>query len=308
MNEDTKSWERRQGFPLGRIFLVGLLLWQAYVHRSLWWPSSSSPKEVDPVLHRAEEMVKDHGKAFHLPAGQLQESWIIKNPQASRKLAQYYRQPEVQELISLVLDSAHFPGKLDVIFPLGNFQIAPLLLQWQDSLRTALIVHLKVDPQSTTLKYFDARTRCVWGEPCPVEPLAGGALPIDKTFDFAGREDLIDQDLFQGIGEAPVHAVLGGWVQKIDTIKASQLLAVEVLHPGNLISRYSGLAKLDSMLCVGMPVDQGFALGRLSARDTTSLHFRFRRDGIFVRWNDLLQSSRPLTDSAFDENLKGLLQ
>ena len=152
--------------------------------------------------------------------------------------------------------------------------------------------------------WIDLSNGCVWKEPCPTHPLEGGAIPIGADFDFQGREYLFTQDLFVGIGESPVFALLGGEVQGVDTLAGD--FSVRINHGGGVQTRSSGIKTLAEGVNVGKNVEKSQLLGRLSAQDTTEFTLQITRNGRFVRWADFHQESYPLSDKAFAKFLKSL--
>ncbi len=296
--------------PLVRLIGIVFFIWQAFLHRN-WildkWESLSI-KEATPieVLPRSSQLDHFGGKSFVLVGGQLQESWWMQDEKALQSILQLYETPQLQEVLSLFLNQVDLPGRLDLIFPNSQENQLPILMQWHGKLVSQLVIRLQLDPQSSLMRYFDASTQCVWGEPCFQAPLAGAALPIGKEFDFGGREFLLDHDLFLGIGEAPVQSVMEGRIHSIDT--GDGLATIVMDHPGNFISRYSGIASLEKNVQVGAQIHRGDALGRLSARDTAELKFQLLRDGIFVRWQEWEKEVKPFSDSVFATMLQGLLQ
>lgn len=296
--------------PLVRLVLFALLIWQIASHWdwviAKWSELQFKEASSIEVMPRSSQMDTFGGKSFVLAGGQLQESWWMQDEKTLQSILKLYDKPTIQEVIRLFLDGVDLPGRCDILFLNAHENQLPILLQWHGRESSRLVVRLRLDPQSSEMRYFDANTQCVWGEPCFQAPLAGGALPIGNEFDFGGREYLLDHDLFMGIGEAPVQMIYEGRIRAIDS--SGGLARIEVVHPGNYISRYSGIATIERNIHVGAQLQKGDALGRLSARDTAELRFQLIRDGIFIRWQEWEKEAKPFSDSIFAAMLQGFIQ
>jgi len=242
--------------------------------------------------------------------GCIQESWRLQSEARLETALPLYNDPRMNSLIRTLLGPTRtqfVAGVLDLVFRDSSSGRMPLFARWRDSLGVSTIVRMALDSGGTNYRYFDSQTQCVWLEDCPVDPLQGGAVPIGADFDFAGRKHLLTHDLFLGIGEAPVVSVLSGRVRKI-TLDSGKSLSIEVAHGNNQLSRMSGLASLAEGIHVGSVVEQGQALGRLSARDTAQVIFQFVRNGNFVRWDDFQRESRPVPPEAITTFQASLFQ
>ncbi|HSQ40742.1 MAG TPA: hypothetical protein VLM37_00520, partial [Fibrobacteraceae bacterium] len=225
-------------------------------------------------------------------------------------VADSYENEKIASLIRTLAENRPLSspeGLLDLVFTDTTAGNLPRLARWRDSLGSVSIAWMPMEGGALKGRFLDLNTRCVWLEPCPEEPLPGGAVPIGASFDFAGREYLMTQDLFRGIGEAPVVAVLQGKVVQVAQ-DSSGCISVLLEHEGNQESETRGLAVLSEEIRPGALVEQGGLLGRLSARDTTELVFQFRRNGKFVRWADFWLESHPVSDSAIAKFQKALLR
>jgi len=309
--------------PLLRIVLLAILLFWGYTHRNTI--SSGIPQKVSALMDvwkhwnaadsselpegatRKERMALAGGKLFVLYNGSLQESWRIQDSVRLTTVLNEYRDPLLNSLIRTLVGYAVKPGVLDLVFHDTLQGRLPRMARWRDSSGIRSVLRLPADSLWSHWLYFDAQTHCVWQSSCPVDPLAGGAVAIDANFDFAGKEHLMTHDMFRGIGEAPVVAVLPGRVLQIqsDSVHGA---SVELVHAGNEESVVSGLAALAEGLKVGTWVAQGEPLGRLSARDTAEVLFQMKRNGRFVRWEEYCRESRPLSEDLFATFAKGLFK
>lgn len=129
---------------------------------------------------------------------------------------------------------------------------------------------------------------------CPHMPLEWSALPITEGFDFEGQESLIAADVFRGIGEAPVYAILPGKVQ--DLGKDSLGYFVDIDHGNNITSRTSGLGLRNESLSQGDSIRIDVPIGRLAPLDSAVFYLSVRESGRFVRWKDFYQEAYPASD------------
>ena len=302
--------------PLVRIALLLGLVYFGVSMRSVWQgsvvsfvsnvqkslPQFSSKTDTSGMesLNRKERLAMAGGKIFLLKNGCIQESWRLQSSKRLESALPLYNDPRINSLVRTLVGVGRprfVPGVLDLVFRDTTTGRLPLFARWRDSVGTASIVRMAIDSLGTNYKYFDSQTQCVWLEPCAVDPLQGGAVPIGIDFDFAGRKHLLTHDLFLGIGEAPVVAVLRGVVRKID-LDPAKTLSIEIVHESNQFSRMEGLASVEEGIHVGSRVERGEPLGRLSARDTSQVVFQFLRNGSFVRWDDFQRESRPVPAEA----------
>lgn len=263
-----------------------------------WWNEMTTKEKpvVAPILGRNESLAIAGGKVFHLPKGSVQESWRIHDARSLATVLDFYSDSRIQSLIRTMV-KADQPklraGVLDLIFRDTSEGQLPLFARYSDSIKVQSILRMPLNPVGEDYHYFNLATHCIWLESCPDDPLAGGVVPIPLDFDFGGREYLLTHDLFRGIGETPVVAVLSGKVRDVRTDSSKGTL-VEIQHANNQVSRSLGLASLAEGVHVGSRVEQGQAIGRLSARDTVELVFQMLRNGQFVRWENFLRESRPV--------------
>lgn len=275
--------------------------------QSFWTPSPAEPTPV--VLSRSDRLALAGGKRFRLKQGSIQESWRIQTLVRMQGVLEFYEDERIQTLVrtlSAVHRTPFRSGVLDLVFRDTTKGQLPLFARFADSSGSRAIFRMPLHPEGREYRYIDVSTQCIWLEPCPVDPLAGGVVPIEADFDFGGREYLLTHDLFRGIGETPVVAVLPGVIRDMrsDSARGSW---IEIQHSNNQSSRSLGLAAVAEGLQVGDRVEQGQAIGRLSARDTVELMFQFRRNGQFVRWESFLRESRPLDPrviATFQKNLQ----
>lgn len=128
---------------------------------------------------------------------------------------------------------------------------------------------------------------------CPHMPLEWSALTITEGFDFEGQESLIAKDVFRGVGEAPIHAVLPGRV--LDLGKDSLGYFVEIDHGNNISSRTSGMGLPADSLKVGDSVKVDVPVGRLAPMDSSEFYLDLRENGRFVRWKDFYAEAYPFS-------------
>ena len=143
---------------------------------------------------------------------------------------------------------------------------------------------------------------------CPRIPLEWSAIPITDGFDFEGQESLIAADVFRGLGEAPIQAVLPGCV--VDLGKDSQGYFMEIDHGNNISSRTFGMGMVNEIFSVGDTVPLGYPIGRLAPRDSSVFYLSVRENGRFIRWKEFYGDAYPVSEkeiSDFRENLVRLL-
>lgn len=269
---------------------------------------TSDADTAKTVIGRKEARALAGGKSFRLPKGSIQESWRIQNQARLETVLDFYQDPRIQSIVRSICKKdmgAFQPGVLDLVFKDTTEGQLPLFVQYTDSTSSRMILRMPLNPVGEDYRYFDLSSQCVWLEDCPIEPLAGGAVPIPLDFDFGGREHLLVNDLFRGIGETPVVAVLPGIISEIKTDSLRGTL-VEIQHDNNIITRSLGLAGLAQGISVGSMVAQGQSIGRLSARDTVELVFQVLRNGQFTRWESFVKDSRPVEGSVISTFLKSL--
>lgn len=148
---------------------------------------------------------------------------------------------------------------------------------------------LTVNPSSDEPSYDG----CRFPGACPHMPLEWSALTITEGFDFEGQESLIAMDVFRGVGEAPIHAVLPGRV--LDLGKDSMGYFVEIDHGNNVSSRTSGMGLLTDSLKVGDSVKVDVPVGRLAPMDSSEFYLSIRENGRFVRWKEFYGEAYPFT-------------
>lgn len=128
---------------------------------------------------------------------------------------------------------------------------------------------------------------------CPHMPLEWSAVRIAEGFDFEGQESLIAADVFRGLGEAPVHAVLPGKVLNLG--KDSLGYFVEIEHGNNILSKTSGLGSRNEDLAVGDSVRTDVPIGKLLPKDSSAFYLSIRENGRFVRWKDFYAEAYPFS-------------
>jgi len=264
--------------------------WEEWVQRS--------DSGVPSGLTRKEQLSFAGGKSFRLRQGYLQESWRIQNAERLRTVLSLYNDSLCVTLIRTLVEirggGVFASGVLDIVFR-DSAESLPLLARFRDSLGVVSILKY---PYESGYVYINADTHCEWLEECPMEPLQGAAVSIDADFDFTGREHLLTHDLFRGIGESPVVAVLPGVVTRAEMDSKLGGL-VEIVHPNNEMTRSMGLAAIADGIKPGTKVEQGQPVGKLSARDTAELVFQLLRNGRFIRWEEFRKESHPANDSLF---------
>ncbi len=307
--------------PVLRLLVLAAVLFIAIKHRSdMSWQVanlfSRSSSLLGNIFHRTEpasaegltrkeRMSLAGGKVWRLPNGLLQESWRLQDSARLSSALELYSNPMVGSVIRALVDApgrSRGGGVLELLFAGKTSDSIPRFARFRDSLETRTIVWM---PSGV---YLQAETRCVWLEECPSEPLEGGAVPIGLDFDFEGREHLLTHDLFRGIGESPVYAVLAGVVERavVDSVRGRA--QVRILHENNQSSHIQELGGLAEGIRKGARVGQGDVIGRMPALDTAELVFQFQRNGKFVRWDEIKRESRPVADSVFATFLDGLLK
>jgi hypothetical protein len=106
-------------------------------------------------------------------------------------------------------------------------------------------------------------------------------------------------DAMLGIGEAPIHPILPGYV--LASGKDSLGHFVELDHGNNITSRMSGMYPVNradtASFIEGEYLDMNSIVGRLAPRDSAKFFLTVRQNGFFVRWADLYAQTHPL-DSA----------
>lgn len=143
---------------------------------------------------------------------------------------------------------------------------------------------------------------------CPHMPMEWSAVHIAEGFDFEGLESLIAADIFRGLGEAPVHAVLPGKILNVG--KDSLGYFVEIDHGNNIQSKTSGLGMRNESLAVGDSVMTDVPIGNLPPKDSSAFYLSIRENGRFVRWKDFYGEAYPVSTQeieTFEANIRKML-
>ncbi len=166
-----------------------------------------------------------------------------------------------------------------------------------------------VESASDAAASFSARDDgCRFPGICPHVPLEWSALPITDGFDFEGQESLIAADVFRGLGEAPVYAILPGHI--LDIGKDSLGYFAEISHGNNISSRTSGMGMRNESLSVGDSVQVDVPIGKLAPLDSSVFYLSVRENGRFVRWKNFYEDAYPVSRKeidAFLDNVARLL-
>lgn len=166
---------------------------------------------------------------------------------------------------------------------------SPLVVLYDNGTREGYYHMMKMDSNYVWVKDNGCRFPGV----CPHMPLEWSALSITEGFDFEGQESLIAMDVFRGIGEAPIHAVLPGRV--LDLGKDTLGYFVEIDHGNNISSRTSGMGLRADSLKVGDSVKVDVPVGRIAPMDSSEFYLSVRENGRFVRWKDFYAEAYPFT-------------
>lgn len=166
---------------------------------------------------------------------------------------------------------------------------SPLVVLYDNGTREGYYHMMKMDSSYVWVKDNGCRFPGV----CPHMPLEWSALSITEGFDFEGQESLIAMDVFRGIGEAPIHAVLPGRV--LDLGKDTLGYFVEIDHGNNISSRTSGMGLRADSLKVGDSVKVDVPVGRIAPMDSSEFYLSVRENGRFVRWKDFYAEAYPFT-------------
>ncbi|PWJ61606.1 MULTISPECIES: M23 family metallopeptidase [unclassified Fibrobacter] len=166
---------------------------------------------------------------------------------------------------------------------------SPLVVLYDNGTREGYYHMMKKDSSYVWVKDNGCRFPGV----CPHMPLEWSALSITEGFDFEGQESLIAMDVFRGIGEAPIHAVLPGRV--LDLGKDTLGYFVEIDHGNNISSRTSGMGLRADSLKVGDSVKVDVPVGRIAPMDSSEFYLSVRENGRFVRWKDFYAEAYPFT-------------
>lgn len=175
--------------------------------------------------------------------------------------------------------------KLHWVAPANDFDRAVLVLR-EDSL---VYTYLNVLLEDSSRVWVNVESGCRFPGLCPKLPLDWSNIPIAEDFDFEGQDRLLSEDVFLGVGEAPVHPVLPGVVLESGRDTTGPFIVID--HGNNVVSRMSGVAP---MSVTGDTVDFNSVVGRLPPKDSAVFFLMVRRNGLFVRWNDFYKTAHPV--------------
>ncbi len=275
------GWRPQKRIPVLRTLCVLALIYAVYASGTVqkawnvvgeWRHRASALSEALPLewIGRCE---KSGGEAFPVKNSLGRCSWVLTSP---GKVSLLPENDFVRYAASVPV--LRYPLAVHWIADTADFE-TPLLLGVQGDSLKAWFFRLTLPDSS--FAWVDGEG-CRALEPCPHNPLMGGAIPILSDFDFEGREALLLKDLFSGIGEAPVFPVLPGKVVSLS--EDSSGFRIYMDHGGNLFSRISELPNVSPGVEVGRSLLQGEPLGRLSPNDSSSFYLEILRNGRFVRW------------------------
>lgn len=280
-------------FPLIRIVLFGGLCF--LVFKLFFAPAGESPegevkeKEAkEEKLEHASQNVKDslHFRRFTLESGRVQVSLMVDPsgvlpPEADSldATAQYILNSE-----RILGKAGQYPFRLDFFYPKTDSNaVEPMAFRIQKRGRT--VMYRALELPNGYIRWVNS-LRCQWNVPCPGSPLEGASIPLPDTFDFQGKEQLLNGDLFLGLGESPVKSILDG---KILSVSDTGAPTVQVYHGRNISAVYQGDLQLNSKLSPGMNIQKGFPLARLIPKDSSALYIQVYENGKFKRFDQFRQ-------------------
>jgi hypothetical protein len=282
--------------PIGRVLLIlGVLYWayHHYLGGSTAASSSSAPSKppAEALLPKPVAPKSQVYKNFLLKDSSRQVSLYVTNAlipdtvQSLDSIAQtiIYAEALQQSIAETTIRLDFFYKKNTPIPYKFRRMIDSISIVYTREYYTALVPILdRID----TLYYWKSSDGCIWGKQCLQSPLQGAAISVDSTFDFSGRESLLYYDLFIGLGESPVRAILPGKIVQLQRDSTNQM--VRVYHGRLLFAKYSGLVQVPDSLQEGAWVAQGQVLGRLQARDSAGFYLQILQNGRFKRYSDVL--------------------
>ena len=223
------------------------------------------------------------GTPFELNGGLGQCSWVVSD-------SVFFLPNDFLRYVASQAKTPH--AKLHWIAPREDFSSA-VLVQREDSL---VYTYLHVMGQDSLFYWVSIDNGCRYPGICPRQPLDWSAVTITGDFDFEGKESMLTMDAMLGIGEAPIHPILPGYV--LSSGKDSLGHFVELDHGNNITSRMSGMYPVNPAdtvpFIVGEYLDMNSTVGRLAPRDSAKFFLTVRQNGFFVRWADLYAQTHPL--------------
>ena len=284
-----KYKSKRQNYPVVRILLVCISFF-------LFIKLGFAEKLVNllPLPGNEEVVVDDwktkcesmRGTAFELNGGLGQCSWVVSD-------SVFFLPNDFLRYVASNVKTSR--AKLHWIAPQDDFS-SPVLVQCEDSL---VYTYLRMMNQDSLYYWVSLDNGCRFPGICPRQPLDWSAVAITGDFDFEGKESMLTMDAMLGIGEAPIHPILPGYV--LASGKDSLGNFVELDHGNNITSRMSGMYPVNradtTSFIVGEYLDMNSIVGRRAPRDSAKFFLTVRQNGFFVRWADLYAQTHPL-DSA----------
>lgn len=292
-----KKIKTQHKFPLIRLLLVLAaafgVYWSGLIQKivdALPLPGNEELVVVDNWEHRCSS---HGGTPFSLEKGLAQCSWILNDSTFVERLPNSFLR-----YVASLRKSEN--SKLHWIAPVENFANARFVLHEDES----SYVYLHMLAKDSNYVWISKNSSCRFPGICPQQPMGSSALPISDGFDFEGQESLLAMDVFRGIGEAPIQAILSGII--LSTGKDSTGYFVEIDHGFNITSKTSGMGFLMDGLAVGDSVKVGSAIGRLSPQDSSAFYLAVRQNGLFIRWDDFYAAAHPVLQNAVAEYLESL--
>ena len=281
-----KYKSKRRNYPVVRVFLLCLFFF-------LFIKLGFAEKLVNmlPLPENEEVVVNDwktkcesmRGTPFELNGGLGQCSWVVSD-------SVFFLPNDFLRYVASQAKTPH--AKLHWIAPREDFSSA-VLVQREDSL---VYTYLHVMGQDSLFYWVSIDNGCRYPGICPRQPLDWSAVTITGDFDFEGKESMLTMDAMLGIGEAPIHPILPGYV--LSSGKDSLGHFVELDHGNNITSRMSGMYPVNPAdtvpFIVGEYLDMNSTVGRLAPRDSAKFFLTVRQNGFFVRWADLYAQTHPL--------------
>ncbi|SHJ31298.1 hypothetical protein SAMN05720471_12711 [Fibrobacter sp. UWP2] len=278
-----KYKSKRRNIPVFRVLVLLSLIFVAF---KLGWISKLVEllplpgNEKVEVIKTWQDLCREAGgKPFNLKDELVQCSWVVDD--STKALPNAF----LRYVASLRTSRAE---KLHWVASAEDFENA-ILVQREDSL---VYTYFRVILSDSNYVWIDAATGCRFPGLCPKRPLEWSNIPVMNDFDFEGQDRLLAEDVFLGLGEAPVHPVLPGVVRKAgrDSLGAF----IEIDHGNNIFTKMSGISFSPSE---GDSLDLNSVVGRLPPKDSAAFFLTVRRNGLFVRWNDFYKAAYPV-DSA----------